>query len=781
MQLKNSSPVATEKRMDLASLFCVIGRHGPAVAVAVFAMVSVLAGFIIYRNVKGKRRKAATGAADGDSRSPGTLTDATLLQSEESRSRVESTDVSDEDLSIKEDADVTLSLKLRNRRAAAERKPYSPLKKDSEPDDGQLRSLMQDSYIMQNNTCTAENVDVEGDVCQDVTEDSVKAAKEDHDDCLKPAVICESHKEKVLMPEDVEKVTTEEVVLGQISHEGKTFPSLDSPACSEENATMTETQDGLEGKVVTSETTESYMEEPIGHTDADIGEENHHPDHTDVSKDGTNFLLLEKEMKIEAQEERLDDQLAASQQEIGLSFQQTSLPSQQDNSENVMDEMPSIQVGNRQQLEPENDPTCDQEMLSNCPEHRNIQGENNEATTSMMPNEESVEQHVFSSIRDPDAAVCAKASLTAAVTSAEMPHPKVFSFQDQKSDQTHNPVLPEVTAAPTPDMTESMKPPISQIPLLSFDQIELAWSSSGAGEESGISSMTVSPALQDAEIECDITPENVTQLIMAQCPESEEQTEDQIQFFVHDEAMSVNKIVAVTPESMFLSQKHDGEEMDNQSAVQVSELKKETDIKVEVVESKDNEKTEISIMAATMDNNEWITDGNYQILPWMNLSVPSLAQNAQTDPLSSKEHHNLPPVAESQNADNPRSTLIKQTLLPLIDENAENDKKVVAVQPMPQNVNVTFCTHYLTQSPYQKVAITGNQQELGNWKEFIPLEKDKDGHWATMVSLPAESHVEWKFVVLDKGEVCRWEECGNRLLDTGYGDDLLVHKWWGFL
>lgn len=64
MPLKNSNTVAVERRVDLASLFCMIGRHGPAVALAVIAMVSVLAGFIIYRTVRrGKRRKAT---ADGD-------------------------------------------------------------------------------------------------------------------------------------------------------------------------------------------------------------------------------------------------------------------------------------------------------------------------------------------------------------------------------------------------------------------------------------------------------------------------------------------------------------------------------------------------------------------------------------------------------------------------------------------------------------------------------------------------------------------------------------------
>lgn len=54
--------------MDLASFFCMIGRHGPAVALAVVAVVTVLAGFYIYRTVKGRRRKAA---GDDGAWSPG--------------------------------------------------------------------------------------------------------------------------------------------------------------------------------------------------------------------------------------------------------------------------------------------------------------------------------------------------------------------------------------------------------------------------------------------------------------------------------------------------------------------------------------------------------------------------------------------------------------------------------------------------------------------------------------------------------------------------------------
>lgn len=67
MPVKNSNTVGLERRVDLASLFCMIGRHGPAVALAVIAMVSMVAGFIIYRTVRGKRRKATAGATSTDS------------------------------------------------------------------------------------------------------------------------------------------------------------------------------------------------------------------------------------------------------------------------------------------------------------------------------------------------------------------------------------------------------------------------------------------------------------------------------------------------------------------------------------------------------------------------------------------------------------------------------------------------------------------------------------------------------------------------------------------
>ncbi|XP_035523515.1 uncharacterized protein stbd1 [Morone saxatilis] len=446
-----------------------------------------------------------------------------------------------------------------------------------------------------------------------------------------------------------------------------------------------------------------------------------------------------------------------------------------------------------------------------------------------------------------DAPACDNANIVPPGMSEELYHPDMSSSQDQQSDQTKNKGdFSEVTTGTAPVMSKDISHPMCQIHLLSFEQSELRdndISSPGVGEESGISSMAVSPDLQDPGKEFDMTVENMALRVMDCDLLPKGQTEAQNSIFADDVAISVieedtaGRVFGPYPsqpphskytdwttyelfaanEDMFGHEIEDSyhREMDQftaQIAASITsltdELKIQTDMKaiVEVVEIKekkagvivekkeetkaekeeeeDNEKTEISIMEATMDNNEWITESNYQVLPWMKLSAPSFSQDhTKTSQLPTEDSQCSSAVTDTtctDTSDTPPSTEVKENnTLSLVDESMENNKKVVAVQPMPQNVNVTFHVHYFTQSPYQTVAVTGNLQELGNWKGFVPLERSKDGHWATVVSLPAESHVEWKFVVVDKGEVCRWEECGNRLLDTGFGDDLLVQKWWG--
>lgn len=432
----------------------------------------------------------------------------------------------------------------------------------------------------------------------------------------------------------------------------------------------------------------------------------------------------------------------------------------------------------------------------------------------------SVAAHKTDSATDAAAAACDNATIIAPIMSEGKSLPDTLtSFQVQQCDQVqNNKDFSEVTSGVAPVLTSDVNPATYKIDFLSFKQSELKdndnTSYAGVGVESGISSMAVSPDLQDVDNEFDalITDDIAVSVInedtpdmafgsyqsdLLQKPLSEPTDWAKYESFVANEDMFGHEIDDVYHKEL-------DQFMAEIAASFTNELKKKTDVKsvVEGVEIKecsgisvqkkvekeaekeeDCEKTEISIMEATMDNNEWITDSNYQVLPWMNISVSSSAQdNTKTSQLPTDEHQHSSSLTDAACKDTTPSTEVKPTnTLSLVDENTENGKKVVAVQPMPQNVNVNFRVHYLTHSPYQTVAVTGNQQELGNWKGLIPLERAKDGHWSTVVSLPAESHVEWKFVLLDKGEVCRWEECGNRFLDTGFGDDLIVHKWWGLL
>ncbi|XP_029115359.1 starch-binding domain-containing protein 1-like [Scleropages formosus] len=108
------------------------------------------------------------------------------------------------------------------------------------------------------------------------------------------------------------------------------------------------------------------------------------------------------------------------------------------------------------------------------------------------------------------------------------------------------------------------------------------------------------------------------------------------------------------------------------------------------------------------------------------------------------------------------------------------DKRVVAVPPMPQVADVHFRVHYVTASPWQQLAVTGSVPELGGWNGFVTLDAAAAGFWSRSVALPADSHVEWKFVLVENGKIQRWEECENRRLDTVGGTDLHLHRWWGF-
>ncbi|XP_074011106.1 starch-binding domain-containing protein 1 [Numenius arquata] len=105
-------------------------------------------------------------------------------------------------------------------------------------------------------------------------------------------------------------------------------------------------------------------------------------------------------------------------------------------------------------------------------------------------------------------------------------------------------------------------------------------------------------------------------------------------------------------------------------------------------------------------------------------------------------------------------------------------KRVAAVPPMFQNIHVTFRIHYITHSDAQLIGVTGDHECLGQWHSYVPLKYDKDGFWSESISLPVDTTVEWKFILVENGKVRRWEECGNRTLVTEH-EDKIVHRWWG--
>ncbi|KAK7143129.1 hypothetical protein R3I93_014333 [Phoxinus phoxinus] len=171
------------------------------------------------------------------------------------------------------------------------------------------------------------------------------------------------------------------------------------------------------------------------------------------------------------------------------------------------------------------------------------------------------------------------------------------------------------------------------------------------------------------------------------------------------------------------------------------------------------EKNEISIMDAIMDNNEWLI-------------------------VDASEFRDLPRLTPTATGTEEKQTQIEKegqvkTGLAKDDEEPAN-KRVATVPPLAQVVNVTFRIHYIAYSPSQLVAVTGSLQELGAWESFVPLHRAKDGFWANTISLPVESQVEWKFVLVEDGRISRWEECGNRYLFlTSQDDEVYLDKCWG--
>uniref|UniRef100_A0A8B9RKC1 Starch-binding domain-containing protein 1 n=1 Tax=Astyanax mexicanus TaxID=7994 RepID=A0A8B9RKC1_ASTMX len=220
------------------------------------------------------------------------------------------------------------------------------------------------------------------------------------------------------------------------------------------------------------------------------------------------------------------------------------------------------------------------------------------------------------------------------------------------------------------------------------------------------------------------------------------------------------------------------------------------------------DKNEINIMEAIMDSNEWLSSGppDTKDLPWLtqtqsnnsdifktntSLVTPAVPETTtdtfRLKPGSSNPSYGLIDEEGQPQQENMAGITVapEDTVNGVTEEGEEEDfqnKKIAAVSPMPQMVQVRFRVHYITHSPSQLLAVTGNQQELGNWESFVTLQRAEDWFWANTVTLPTENQVEWKFVLVEDGKIRRWEECENRhLLVTGQEEEIHLDKSWGFL
>ncbi|KAF7696849.1 uncharacterized protein stbd1 [Silurus meridionalis] len=207
------------------------------------------------------------------------------------------------------------------------------------------------------------------------------------------------------------------------------------------------------------------------------------------------------------------------------------------------------------------------------------------------------------------------------------------------------------------------------------------------------------------------------------------------------------------------------------------ESKDRTEVKPADVSQKKNE---ISIMEAIMDSNEWLSTGPPDTRDLSLLSqTPSKTFNISSSPVPATTSFRLPAEMISRQAktDVPVDTSANVTK----DEVDLLNKKVGTVLPMPQLVQVNFRVHYITHSTKQILAVTGNQQELGSWESFVPLRSIENGFWSCTISLPLDSQVEWKFILVEEGKIRRWEECENRyFVVSGQEEQIHLHKNWGY-
>ncbi|KAG7499484.1 starch-binding domain-containing protein 1 [Solea senegalensis] len=908
----SNSAVAAETRVDLASLFCMVGHHGPAVGLSLIAAVFLLlVGLTVYRTVRWTRRKATTTdtttttttAGDGDSGSPAnrprhepnTEEPRSSSSSSSNSSSVESTDGVQS--GMKEEGDP----KVRHRRAApaaAAEKKHRPLYSSSPASDVQMTGDKHAASDLTDATTVEQDSHEEAKTFE--AEEKAKQEKE-YFQC-----VSSSH----VNFDPPAPCVNDNVVNDGLRQDNKVAPEINGTESNSEDQSdnldhsehscnhfspeeeRSEAQQGRQTETCPSKSglnlspsqqdkaTPSVLDSDV--TGKDLGDDQvptaaefdtRPPQSRQTDQEDEHGLVDQDEGVISTEADQVKEKIPTSvdsdSPSVELKPSHLNEPVNVDNLEEAeisgLEGYPEVSVDLQPpqsglkveelatSLEKETDLTIPDSYLPST--NKDLKYEKNEAAA-----EESADLHVLPSYKDqttgqtvngetynktsvsaasdivpgdtaaPDSSETVNAPLTGeetscshlpsvcqepkrdhreiietftetqipvtnagvyiakSVMSEQISDPDMWTLsQNQESDQIQNNEDPSVVA-------HDLIHPLSQIKLQPFEQSELNVPSPGVGEESGISSMTVSPDVQDSGNEFG----KIVDDMVDGDPESEEMTkaqnivlsvfstettgvtlrhtdwnqydlfavnEDTFGHEIEDSYHSAMEQFMMQIAGNGLSSADEPKKLsDMKGTFEVMEIKEKTEV-VRITKKAENgaeneteelyEKTEISIMEATMDNNEWIMDSNYQFPPWMS---PYIAPSAQ-------DHTKTRELPTEDATDG-------------VCRDTENYKKG---QPMSQNINVTFRIHYVTDSPYQMVAVTGNQQELGNWKKYFLMESAKDGLWTAVVSLPTESRVEWKFVVVDRGEVCRWEECDNRLLDTGRGDALTVHKLWGIL
>ncbi|XP_077594056.1 uncharacterized protein stbd1 [Stigmatopora nigra] len=628
MAFKGSDAVAAERRVDLESLLCVIGRHGPVVAMALFALLSALAAFVIYRAVRGRsdRTEPKTSEPAGtEPQTPSTGVCQVVKEAEQTHRCVHP-------------KRETLPVRRLGRRVPAPAVRKNPPNEEPVPaasvtvtaaaishlhakEDGIKEGEISGETLKEAHLCRREVDQPQRDHCDQRTH-----ASEDHAGSLssRPLHFKQTLPSVVTVEEDLEQVQ-------QTSAE----PGTAVPGVTEEPAVLTE-QSAKEATAMEQDGAQASPHWPA------------------TEEEEVAVLTEEKENQakpILATQSGSDDSDAPPGDWPRAGGETDVLPDQKRTEESFHSVVGSEDDGSTPPFGSNNTSGADSEVA----------------------NVDLEETPIMSDVNEDAHPTLKEASVVTVSSSVGKSNDEEEEEEEEPASRqrpNHQGAQPFSWAAHAP--RDGSEPLELQICLPPFEpKGDDAGGGGGGGEESGISSMAASPDVAD--------PQNPFAVVAT------------------DRAARP----AAGPPAQEKSENGDDPEDEGGRA-----------------------KTEINIMEATMELNEWMAD-----------EAPRINNAAQEewDP----------------------------------------------GQRESQGVRVTFRLHYVTPWPSQTLAVTGDRRELGNWEEFVPLEGHGDGHWAGAVALPPDTRVHWKFVVVEGGRVRRWEECADRLLHTGRGPELPVVKRWG--